>query len=394
MDHTNERKICHAFLWANGLSEAEAATYYMRQADADFNKKLRFMSPHYDEQGVEQEEKDKEAEIEFQDYVRRIGSHSYLDDWNRKCSDLEEFCRVNKRLPIRNGDNLRSWTYLQLQLYDDEKLLEEPRNRLMAIDEFRKWAEDPWRGGDKRWAAKYQAFVDYCHLHKELPPHNSEDEETQQLYKWMINQQTLFSGTVKTPFIPSRLGKLLAIEEFGEWAEDTFETLDTKRQSELMAIDAFREWFENRDTSAIKKGNGWNALYQAFFRHCQLHHKLPKRNSEDQETQKISNWLKRQQQQFSGTVKKPFIPSRLGKLLAIEEFGEWAEAAFVSEKFSVKRRSELLSIDEFREWFESRAISDIMNESKASPLDKSPATPDKKKPRKKSSNKVKKNHAV
>ena len=341
LDKTNERKICHAFLWTTDKSEAIAALHFMRQADADFHKKIRYMSPHYDEQGVEQEAKDKKAADEMIEFVLRI--RSWMDVWDMKCSALENFCREHKRLPTKKDGYLGGWRYYQKRLYVRGILKEEQISRLMAIEEFRRWVDD-WvddpltdMSYGERWEANYQALVEYCQLHNALPPQSYEvifNGTTLKVGQWLANQQTRFNGIGKRTAISDiEREKLMAIEQFRAWAEDPLRDDDVR----------------------------WEANYQALVEYCQLHNALPPRRYEmifNGTTLKLGVWLKTQQTRFKG----------IGKGAALSDI----------------EREKLMAIEQFREWSEKRVNSDKKKETKTSTSDK----PNKKKTSKKAREQV------
>ena len=66
--------------------------------------------------------------------------------------------------------------------------------KLMAIKEFREWAEDPLTDPDVRWDTHCQALAEYCKEHEKLPTakYVTTDERKLNLGIWMNRQKVRY----------------------------------------------------------------------------------------------------------------------------------------------------------------------------------------------------------
>ena len=282
---------------------------------------------------------------------------------------MVEYCQKNHELPRQsykvtiNGTTLNVGRWLNGEkqrfksngkgaAHSDIQL-----EKLMAIKEFREWAEDPLKDDDVRWEAYYQALFQYCQVHHELPRQSYKatiNGTTLNVGSWLNDEQNRFKGKgTRAPHSDFQLEKLMAIKEFREWATDPWTHMSSEEQ--------------------------WDTMFQALVEYFQVHDELPPRSSKDPETRKLYTWLIGQKSRFSGTARSNATGKRLdltlirlGKLLTIEEYSKWAEENF--KKLNPERRSELMAREEFRKWYEKRVISDNQKEAV-----KSPASPIKKK---------------
>ena len=69
-------------------------------------------------------------------------------------------------------------------------------NKLKSIKEFRAWLEDPLSNTVVRWDAHYQAFVNYCQEHHEMPPwkYITPNEPKLNLEAWVDNQKKRYKS--------------------------------------------------------------------------------------------------------------------------------------------------------------------------------------------------------
>ena len=175
-----------------------------------------------------------------------------------------DYCQQYQRLPPErfttsfNGHdvNLGSWVVAQKQRHEGtgktSSLTDEKLSKLMAIDEFREWAEDPLRDDDVRWELMYRATVNYCQQHQQLPPQgyttSFEGYDDLKLGNWMKAQKKRHEGTGKmSSLTDEQLNKLMAIDEIRKWAEDPLRDNDVR----------------------------WEFMYRALVDYCQQHQRLP-----------------------------------------------------------------------------------------------------------------------
>ena len=230
-----------------------------------------------------------------------------------------DYCQQHQRLPPHNyttsfegHDDLKlgRWVAAQKQRYDGNDavsaLTNDQLNKLMAIAEFREWAEDPLRDDDVRWELMYRATIDYCQQRHELPPHNYttsfEGHDDLNLGRWVTWQKNRYDGSVEQSLSIEELSLLMAIDEFREWAEDLLRDDDVR----------------------------WELMYRATVEYCQQHQQLPPHNYttsfEGHDDLKLGNWVVNQKQRYEGNGHwSSFTNDQLNKLMAIDEFRQWAE---------------------------------------------------------------------
>ena len=146
---------------------------------------------------------------------------------------LANYCNATEKLPPQrhkvsnNGTTLcvGAWVSTQKERFvgnwngavHGKYVLE----RLMTINAFRQWAEDPFRHAHVRWEANYQALFEYCQKHKKLPPKDhvvTINGTTLKVGEWSNNHKHRFSSKSKwTAPSRSEKKKLMAIKEFRDW---------------------------------------------------------------------------------------------------------------------------------------------------------------------------------
>ena len=157
-----------------------------------------------------------------------MGDRSVLSDYERgKLMAIKEFSKWAND-PLRDyGTTLcvGAWVSTQKERFvgnwngavHGKYVLE----RLMTINAFRQWAEDPFRHAHVRWEANYQALFEYCQKHKKLPPKDhvvTINGTTLKVGEWSNNHKHRFSSKSKwTAPSRSEKKKLMAIKEFRDW---------------------------------------------------------------------------------------------------------------------------------------------------------------------------------
>ena len=207
--------------------------------------------------------------------------------------------------------NLGTWIVTQKRRYDgkgnESSLTDDRLNKMMAINELRKWAEDPLRDDDVRWELMYRATIDYCQQYQQLPPERFstrfEGHDELMIGKWIITQKQRYMGKGKgSPLTDDRLNKLMAIAEFREWVEDPPLDNDVR----------------------------WELMYRATIDYCQEHRLLPSKgytcSFEGYDVLKLGIWVDYQKKRYQGMEGFPALSNeRQIKLMAVAEFHEWAE---------------------------------------------------------------------
>ena len=232
-----------------------------------------------------------------------------------------DYCQQHQRLPpdrfttsFEGHDDLKLgvWVVGQKQRYEGtghwSSFTNDQLNKMMAIDEFRQWAEDPLRDNDVRWEFMYRALVDYCLQRHKLPPDrfttSFEGYDDLKLGVWINAQKKRYDGTVDglLAFTNDQLNKMMAIDEFREWAEDPLRDDDVR----------------------------WELMYRATVDYCQQRQQLPPKkyttSFEGHDDLKLEIWVATQKQRYDckrGTIS--LINDQLNKLMAIAEFRKWAE---------------------------------------------------------------------
>ena len=125
--------------------------------------------------------------------------------WETNCEALIAYCQEHQKLPtaakgmyVTPDDqklNLGTWMDKQKVRYKSmnpkNALSEMELSKLMAIKEFRDWAEDPLTDPDVRWDTHCQALAEYCQEHEKLPTakYITTDERKLNLGIWMNRQK-------------------------------------------------------------------------------------------------------------------------------------------------------------------------------------------------------------
>ena len=198
--------------------------------------------------------------------------------------------------------NLGVWLANQKRRYDGKgrrtSLTGEQRNKLIAIDAFREWAEDPLRGDDVRWEFMYRATVDYCKLQQQLPLEeyitSFEGYDDLNLGVWVTCQKQRYDGKGRRASLTDdQLHKLMAIDKFREWAEDPLTDDDVR----------------------------WEFIYRATVAYCRQHQQLPRydftTSFEGQDDLNLGAWMARQKRRYIGKNKMPLHQDRHDKLMKI-----------------------------------------------------------------------------
>ena len=264
---------------------------------------------------------------EFREWAE---DHLRVNDvrWEFMYRATVDYCQQHQRLPPPNyvfsfkgheDLNLGSWVAVQKTRYDGNDdyspLTDEHLNKMMAIAEFREWADDPLRDNDVRWDVKYRATVDYCQQHQQLPPHNYttsyEGHDDLNLGCWVTNQKQRYDGNdIFSPLTDEQLNKMMGIGDFRKWAEDPLRVNDVR----------------------------WEFMYRATVDYCQLRQRLPPRNYvtsiEGHDDLKLGSWVAVQKQRYDGNDDySPLTDDQLNKLMAIDEFRKWAEDSLRDNDF-------------------------------------------------------------
>ena len=137
--------------------------------------------------------------------------------WEGNCEALAGYCKEHQKLPtaakglyVTPDDqkmNLGTWMDKQKVRYKSmnpkNALSEMELTKLMAIKEFREWAEDPLTDPDVRWDTHCQALAEYCKEHEKLPTAKfiTDDDRKLNLGIWM-NRQKVCCLFVSPPLIP------------------------------------------------------------------------------------------------------------------------------------------------------------------------------------------------
>ena len=230
-----------------------------------------------------------------------------------------DYCQQHQQLPpkrwttsFEGHDDLKlgKWISTQKKQCDGQdgrySLTDEQRNKLMAINEFREWADGPLRDDFARWELMHRATVDYCQQHQRLPPDlyqtSFEGYDHLHLGSWVETQKDRYDGKGKTSLTDDKLSKLMAIDEFREWAEDPLRGADVR----------------------------WELMYRATVDYCQQHQQLPPKrwttSFEGHGDLKLGKWVSTQRQRYQGLEGYPALnKERQVKLMAIDEFRQWAE---------------------------------------------------------------------
>ena len=314
-----------------------------------------------------------------------------------------DYCQQHQQLPHHDcvlsfegydDLNLGVWVTSQKQRYDGKGrrafLTDEQLNKLMAIDEFREWAEDPLRDNDVRWEFMYRAIVDYCQHNQRLPFADSltifNGYKDLNVGRWVDRQKLRYKGESDWLLSDEQRNKLMAVNEFREWAEDPlrdddvrwefmcrltadycqqhqqlppqefiagFEGLDDlnignwvamqkkrydgkgrfafltdEQLNMLMFIDEFREWAKDplRDDDVR-----WEFMYRLFVDHCHQYQQLPLQNDtiisiDEHDDLNLGKWVAIQKRRYDGKEGRTALDDeQLRKLMTVDEFREWAE---------------------------------------------------------------------
>ena len=221
------------------------------------------------------------------------------------------YCQQHQQLPLydfttsfegQDDLNLGAWMARQKRRYkgvtDLSSLSDEQRNKLIAIDAFREWAEDPLRGDDVRWEFMYRATVDYCKLQQQLPLEeyitSFEGYDDLNLGVWVTCQKQRYDGKGRRASLTDdQLHKLMAIDKFREWAEDPLTDDDVR----------------------------WEFIYRATVAYCRQHQQLPRydftTSFEGQDDLNLGAWMARQKRRYIGKNKMPLHQDRHDKLMKI-----------------------------------------------------------------------------
>lgn len=125
--------------------------------------------------------------------------------WDSNCEALVGYCQEHQKLPTaakgmyvtsdEHKLNLGTWMDKQKVRYKSMNpkfaLSEGELSKLMAIKEFRDWAEDPLTDPDVRWDIHCQALAEYCQEHEKLPTakYITTDDKKLNLGIWMNRQK-------------------------------------------------------------------------------------------------------------------------------------------------------------------------------------------------------------
>ena len=240
--------------------------------------------------------------------------------WELMYRATVDYCQQHQQLTphdyttsFEGHDDLKlgDWVHRQKQRYEGKGqrafLTGKQLNKLMAIDKFREWAEDPLRDDDVRWEFMYQATVDYCQQHQQLPSNEHttsfEGHDDLNVGGWVKTQKERYNGNLGfLSLTDEQLNKLMAIDEFREWAEDPLRDDDAR----------------------------WEFMYQATVDYCQQHQQLPHYENttifDGHDNVYLGDWVTRQKQRYDGTGRFSSLnDEQLNKLMAIDAFREWAE---------------------------------------------------------------------
>ena len=252
--------------------------------------------------------------------------------WEFMYQATVDYCQQHRKLPPNGYQtdfegiddlNLGYWVKWQKDRFDGKEgcssLSVDQLNKLMAIDAFRGWAEDPLLDDDVRWNFMYRAFADYCQQHQQLPPavytSSFEGHDDVNIGIWVNTQKNRYNVNEGVASLTDeQLNKLMAVDEFREWAENPLRDDDVRWEFMYQALVAYCKQHQQLPPDRYQTGFEWHGLPDSIT------------ISEGNNDLNLGKWVTGQKQRYDGKgTSSPLTDERLSKLMAIGEFRGWTE---------------------------------------------------------------------
>lgn len=311
-------KIAKCFMYCNELNQLCDLFQILKENDINFSKKVKYISPNYDENGKEYLNKEEKHSKLLENYVLNI--QKWSDNWNNKYQLLQEFVEKYNKLPISkeyyNGYNLGIWCRYNQIRYSNNLLQEE---KIKKLENIKNWKWIIIKKKINSWDDIFEIFKCYLNeynnkmpkyyekykeinirywvdsqkrrnITKTIRPEEKEKLESIQGWKWRIIQRnkpkswdehynSLLTYIENNNKFPNE-----KINYIGKWLQKQREKyknklLDVELQNKL-------ELIPNWNWSPIQ--NKWNTQYESLIKYINENNKLPVKNY----------WIERQRSDY------------------------------------------------------------------------------------------------